>query len=69
VLDRAVEVAGHLAALLSQALAHTRSQIRYPALEAIARQRDTDKTVRTLWASAEGQAAIRAFINRVFPGH
>jgi enoyl-CoA hydratase len=69
VLDRAVEVAGGLATLPSQALAHTRRQIRRPALEAIARQRDSDKTVRALWASAEGLDAIRAFINRVLPGH
>jgi enoyl-CoA hydratase len=65
VMPVSVEIARQLAALPSEALRHTRGQIRGPVLERISRQRGTDETVHSLWASRATQEAIRAYAGRV----
>jgi enoyl-CoA hydratase len=65
VLPRALEIAGVFAALPQQPLRHTRRQIRGPALDRIARERDTDDAVFRMWNSETARAAIQGYVTRV----
>ena len=65
VLPRAVEIAAMFAALPQEPLRHTRSQIRGPALERIARDRATDDAVFRMWNSPAAREAIGGYVRRV----
>ena len=64
VLTRAVEVATGLAALPPEPLAHTRSQIRAPALERIAQQRPADSDVHRMWDSPAARQMVEAYVTK-----
>jgi enoyl-CoA hydratase len=64
VLERAVAVAGDLAALPPEPLRHTRRQIRGPALDRIAQERTTDDLVHRMWDSPAARAKVGEYVQR-----
>jgi len=65
VLPASVEIARQFAALPQESLRQTRSQIRSPVIENIARQRGVDDAVGSIWRSPAAQQAIQAYVERV----
>ena len=68
-LDRALEMAGELAAVAPGAFRLAKAQLRRPALERIAADAPTvDPEVRAMWSSAETTASIRAQVEKMSGG-
>jgi enoyl-CoA hydratase len=64
VLERAVAVAGELAALPSEPLRHTRRQVRGPTLDRISQERATDDLVRRMWDSPAARETVQEYVKR-----
>jgi enoyl-CoA hydratase len=64
VLRRAVAIAGDFAALRSEPLRHTRTQLRGPALDRIAQERTTDDLVRRMWDSPAAREQVEEYVKR-----
>jgi enoyl-CoA hydratase len=65
-LERALEVAGELAAIAPAAFRLAKTQLRRPALERITADASTvDPVVAAMWSSGETTASIRAQVERM----
>lgn len=68
VLQRAITIAGELAALPSEPLRHTRRQIRGPTLERISQQRTTDDLVHRMWDSPAARETVGEYVKKTLRG-
>jgi enoyl-CoA hydratase len=64
VLQRAVTIAGELAALPAEPLQHTRRQIRGPALDRMSQQRATDDLVHRMWDSPATRETVKKYVKQ-----
>lgn len=68
-MDRAHEVARRLARVPQATFAHTKYQLRRPAIEAVERWAGPeDAAAGRIWGSEEVRASIRAFLDRTIGG-
>jgi enoyl-CoA hydratase len=67
VLDRAIEVAGQLAALRPSAFAHTKRQMRQPVADAIASHGNRfEQEAAEIWLAVETKRSMTEYVNRTF---
>jgi enoyl-CoA hydratase len=63
-LERALEVAGEMAAVSPSTFAATKLAVRRPMIEAAERQAGGDAAIIEFWSSQEAQAQMSAFVER-----